>query len=193
MKQLTNSLERTADAAAQLQSHVGRASGESAMNKQGELVLERFCGVETYPLLRGSWNVFHDEELDMPTFCVQLEAGPGNELHEDTKTLNAEPSWEVNIVSKSLNSSSLYPGAKFVVPRGYDEGQGGYVTNFYYCSHEQTDDNVIEILAVEGSRLLVRLVGKTVDVNFYDGSKPPTTLRIEAWLTHDRNTKRSMS
>jgi len=67
------------------------------------------------------------------------------------------------------------------------------VTNFYYCSHEQTDDNVVEVLAVEGSRVLARLTGQTIDVNYYDGSKPPTLLSVQAWFAHDPGTKRSMS
>lgn len=163
------------------------------MSKQPELVLERFCGRETYPLINGTWSIFHDEELDTPTLCIQLHAGPGTILHDDTKGLNAEPSWEINVVSESLNASLLKPGDKFVVLKGCDEAQGGYVTNFYCCSHEQTDNNVIELLAVEGSALLARIRGRTVDVNFYDGSKSPTTLHVEAWLTYDQNTKRSMS
>jgi hypothetical protein len=158
-----------------------------------QMVLERFCGRETYPLVESTWCIFHDEELDTPTLCIQLRAGPGTSLHEDTQSLNAEPSWEINVVSKSLDASALKRGDKFVVPRGYDEAQGGYITNFYYCSHEQTDDNVIELLAIEGSRILARITGKTIDVSFYDGSKPPTTLHVEAWLTHDEETRRTMS
>jgi hypothetical protein len=163
------------------------------MSTPSELVLERFCGRETYPLVKGTWSIYLDKELDSPTLCIQLNAGRGTTLHDDTQSLKAEPSWEINVVSKSLDASMLKRGDKFAIPRGYEEAQGGYVTNFYYCSHEQTDDNVIEVLAVEGSRVFVRITGKTIDVNFYDGSKPPTTLYVEAWLTHDEGTRRSMS
>jgi hypothetical protein len=163
------------------------------MGESSVLVLERFCGRETYPVIEGTWSIFHDEELDMPTLCIQLRAGRGIELHEDTKDLRAEPSWEINVVSKTLNATGLRPGVTFSVPKGYDEAQGGYVTNFYYWSHEQTDDNRVEIVAVEGSTLLVRLSGQSIDVNFYDGSKPPTRLSVEVHLKHDAKTRRSMS
>lgn len=163
------------------------------MSTQPLLVLERFCGRETYPVITGTWNIFHDEGVDTPTLCIQLRAGAGIELQEDTKVLRAEPSWEINFVSNTLNEASLQTGAKFSVPQGYDEALGGFVTNFYYCSHEATDDNVIEILAVEGSTLLVRLSGKTTDVNFYDGSRPPTRLSVEVRLTRDPETQRSMA
>ncbi|HEY5808239.1 MAG TPA: hypothetical protein VIT67_09750 [Povalibacter sp.] len=163
------------------------------MNKRSVLVLERFCGRETYPVIDGTWNIFNDEELGAPTLCIQLRAGKGIELHEDTKELRAEPSWEINVVSKILSTACLAPGAKFSVPKGYDTAQGGYVTNFYYCSHEATDDNLVEILAVDGSTLLVRLSGQTIDVNFYDGSKLPTRLFVEVHLSHDTKVRRSMS
>jgi hypothetical protein len=163
------------------------------MAEPTDLILERFCGRETHPVVKATWNVYHDGELDMPTLCLQVRAGRGAHLHDDTSTLNAEPSWEINVVGKSLSGSSLKPGDRFVVPAGHDEQQGGYVTNFYYCSHEQTDDNVVEILAVEGSRVLARLTGQTIDVNYYDGSKPPTLLSVQVWFAHDPDTKRSMS
>lgn len=163
------------------------------MSKQSVLVLERFCGRETYPVIHATWSIFHDEVLDTPTLCIQLHAGPGIELQEDTRDLRATPSWEINVVSRTLNAACLRRGAEFSVPQGYDEAQGGYVTNFYYCSHEQTDDNLIEILASDGSTLCVRLGARTVDVNFYDGSKPLTRLSVEADLTYDAKTKRSMS
>jgi hypothetical protein len=101
--------------------------------------------------------------------------------------------YRINVVSKTLNATCLTPGVTFSVPNGYDEAQGGYVTNFYYCSHEPTDDNLVEIVEVDGSTLLVRLRGQTIDVNFYDGSKPPTRLSVEVYLQHDAKTKRSMS
>lgn len=80
----------------------------------------------------------------------------------------------------------------FSVPKGYDETLGGYVTNFYYCSHEGSDSNQVEILAVEDDRLLIRLRGETMDVNYYDGSKPATVISAETWFFHNAETMRSM-
>lgn len=163
------------------------------MNEDAVLVLDRFCGRETYPVLVASWNLYHDETLDLPTLCVVLRAGPGNELPEDTRTLNARPHWELNVVSVELRPDALVAGAVFSIPEGCDDDQGGYVTNFHYCQHESTEANSIEILAVDGTDLRVRLRGETIDVNFYDGSKPATVLTAELTLVHDSKTKRSMS
>jgi hypothetical protein len=156
------------------------------------LVLQRFCGRETYPILEGRWNLYHDDELDLPTLCITLRAGPGRDLHEDTLTLRAQPHWELNLVQAGLGPESLQPGATFTIPEGYDDDQGGHVTNFYYCSHESTEANRIQILARHGDTLRVRLRGETVDVNYYDGSKPPTVLSAELDLAHDPQTTRSM-
>jgi hypothetical protein len=163
------------------------------MREQAVLVLDRFCGRETHPIVSGTWSVFHDDSIQMPTLCIQIRAGAGVELHEDTKELNAEPSWEINVVSADMSDSALKSGARFSVPKGYDEEQGGFVTNFYYWAHEATEQNVIEILARKGETLHVRLSGQTVDVNYHDGSKPPTRICVEMELEHDPATIRSMS
>jgi hypothetical protein len=162
------------------------------MNDEALLVLDRFCGRETHPITEGRWNLYHDDELDLPTLCIRLRAGPGRGLHEDTQTLHAQPHWELNVVQAGLVPATLQAGATFTIPDGCDDDQGGYVTNFYYCSHESSEANRIEILARHGDTLRVRLRGETVDVNYYDGSRPPTVLSAELDLTHDPQTRRSM-
>lgn len=67
------------------------------------------------------------------------------------------------------------------------------MTNFYYCEHENTESNMIEVLAADEERLLLRLTGETIDVNFYDGSKLRTKLSVETWFLRDTSTMRSMS
>lgn len=164
----------------------------SAVENDAVLVLERYCGREAYPVLEARWNLYHDAELDLPTLCVALRAGPGVELHEDTRTLAAQPHWELNLVAAGLQPEALVPGAVFSIPEGYDDDLGGHLTNFYYCQHESTAANRIEILALDGSALRVRLRGETIDVNFYDGSKPATVLMAELRLRHDPGTRRSI-
>jgi hypothetical protein len=58
-------------------------------------------------------------------------------------------------------------------------------TTFYYCDHADTDDNIIEIVAVDGDRIKLRLSGSTIDVNYYDDSKPRTVILVEAWFSHN--------
>ncbi|MFT3880883.1 MAG: hypothetical protein QM703_14625 [Gemmatales bacterium] len=157
------------------------------------LFLDRFCGREVYPIIRASWNLYQSEQLGLSNLCLLIDAGYGTVLHEDSETLAAKPQWEVNCIQSSLDLSSLTPGAHFTVPDGYNESQGGYVTNLYYCEHEVSDNHKIEIVKREGDQLLIRMTGETIDINFYDGSKPPTILSVETWFKHDPMTMRSMS
>ena len=167
-------------------------SDEPTTTPKVDLILDRFCGREKHPVAKATWNLYPNEKLGMMNLCLLVEAGRGTLLHDDTEALDAEPWWEVDVLETHLSASSLVPGAKFSVPSGFDETRGGYITNFYYCEHESTDNNAVEILAVEDTRLLIRITGETIDVNFYDGSKSPTKLFIETWFNRDPGTMRSM-
>lgn len=158
-----------------------------------EFILDRFCGREIYPITEATWNLYRDEELGMMNLCINIQAAQGTLLHEDTEDIGAEPWWEVNVVEHSLPANLLIPGAQFLVPSGYNEKRGGHVTNFYYCGHDGSDQNTVEILAAEGDQLLIRVTGKTVDVSYYDGSKPPTKLTVQTWFAHNEKTRRSVS
>jgi hypothetical protein len=98
----------------------------------------------------------------------------------------------LNLVADGLRADALVPGAAFSIPQGYDDDLGGHVTNFYYCQHESSEANLIEIVAVSGTTLQARLRGETVDPNFSNGSKPATTLSAEVSLRHDPSTQRSV-
>jgi len=45
------------------------------------------------------------------------------------------------------------------------------------------DDNQVAILERDGPKVKARLTGMTIDVNFYDGSKPDTKVIVEAEFT----------
>ena len=52
-----------------------------------------------------------------------------------------------------------------------------------YCEHQPTVENKVEVLEVKGNSLLLRITAKTIDVNFYDGSKPMNELEVVAWFS----------
>ena len=143
------------------------------------LKLLRFCGEELYPITKATWQLYKD---DVNELWLEIYAGPGITLSEDTKSLSGQPSWELTYKADNLDVSSLKAGFRAEIPSGYDESIEDYITNFYYCEHEPTNNNIIEIIAVEGDRLLIRLTGETLDVNYYDGSKPATKLFLETWF-----------
>jgi hypothetical protein len=146
-----------------------------------ELIMERFCGREVYPIRLAEWH-FYDSRNDMrPTFHLRVEAGRGTTLHEDTESLKQEPFWTVSVVDMELTIDSFVPGAKFIVPVGYDEPRRDHVTNFFYGTHEVSDQNSIEILQAHEDRFLIRLQGQIADVNF-GSSKPNSKVSVETWF-----------
>ena len=160
------------------------------------LFLDRFCGREEYPVEAATWCLYRDDGFDdeeVSNLCLCVRASAGTKLHEDTETLGARPRWEVNLVQAHLERDDLAPGAVFEIPEGYDESRDGHLTNFYYCEHEGSERNRIEVLAADDDRLRIRLTGGTVDVNFGDGSKPATSLSVECWFEHDAASRRSIS
>jgi hypothetical protein len=156
-----------------------------------ELYKERVVGVERYPVTAATWNVYHDEDADCPMLCLKVEAGEGATISEpDEEPLFALPWWEVNVASPSMTPASLQPGVRFEVPTSYDD-ELGYVTNYYDFSHDGTDENVVEVLAVEGARVRARLTGTRDDATRAGRSR--ATVRVEAWFEHDPRTKRSVT
>jgi len=118
----------------------------------------------------------------MNELWLEIEADCGIILSEDTKSLGAEPSWELTYRHENLAINDLIMGFRAEIPNGYDDEIDDSVTNFYYCEHEPSDSNVIEILVTEGNRLLIRVIGEITDVNYYDGSKPKNKVFVETWF-----------
>jgi hypothetical protein len=157
------------------------------------LVLERFNGIEIYPVELAQWHLYRDNENSMMNLWIALSAGQAIKQQKDTKSLCAEPNWELNLVDQSLAEELIKPGFTAIIPEAYDESRCGWVTNFYYCEHEGTNKNIIEAIEVDGDRVRFRILGETVDVNYYDGSKSPTKLSADAWFERNRDGERSMS
>jgi hypothetical protein len=154
-------------------------------NKEQPLLkLIRFCGEELYPINKATWHIYKNEEDNINELWLDIEAGIGIVLHEDTEYAKAKPHWELTYKAKNLDENNLQVGFKAEIPNGYDDEEDDTVTNFYYYEHEPTDNNTIEILAVENNRLLIRVIGETMDVNYYDGSKPLNKLSVETWFEY---------
>jgi hypothetical protein len=156
------------------------------------LTFERFNGFESYPIELAEWNLYKDNENGMMNLWIGISAGAGIIQHEDTKYLNGKPNWELNLVEQDLSEESIRPGFVATILESYDESRDGWITNFYFCSHEGTEKNNIEAIEIDGERVRFSIVGETVDVNYYDGSKAPTKLSVDVWFDRNRNGKRSM-
>ena len=137
--------------------------------KLGTLTIKRFCGEEYYPLDSASWSIW-----DGRVFCVEMNFGEGTGLHEDTEYLAQEPLWELYF---DMPSPEVEVGTVFT-----DEQNREDETHFYYFEHYPTEKNRVEILDMDGDRLLLKITGECCDVNYYDGSKGNDELEITLWI-----------
>jgi hypothetical protein len=158
------------------------------------MLLKRFNGDELYPIARAEWNLYYDHEDRHWNLWISLDTDFAVSQREDTVGLSGQPKWEVNWIEDSLTVENLIPGFKREIPNGYVDLPGiTRYTNFYYCSHEDTDDNLIEVLAVEGEKLKIRVEGTTIDVNHYDDSKPRTKIIVETWFSYNPEGRKTIA
>ena len=155
------------------------------------LIIKRFNGVERYKIKSASWYFYIDNGLK--TFCVYLRSDKAIQTQEDTGSFFYALNWELNYIDDNLKEEDLIPGFSVDIPEAYDEEKEGWITNFYYSSHEGTDNNSLKIIERTGDKLLLELSGEVIDPNYYDGSKPNAILLAQAWFDKNEKTKRSMS
>ena len=92
--------------------------------------------------------------------------------------MKMHPSAEVLVKIPSFDLEALV-GAHFRVPQGCLEEEESCRATLYYCEHEPLDNNELRILGRQGNLFRVHWCGTTLDVNYYDGSKPDTRVEIE--------------
>ena len=149
------------------------------------LKLTRFCGEELYPIETATWHFHKNEDDEINELWLEIETDFGIQLSDDTKELGGTPHWELTLRIKNLTLSDLTVGFKADIKDGYSDELDDTVTNFYYCEHEQSDNNEIEILDKKGNKILFRITGEVTDVNYYDGSKPKNKIYVETWFDED--------
>jgi hypothetical protein len=157
-----------------------------------EFWMERFKGLEIYQIESAKWNFYEDGARGGMNLWLSVDGGSAIKQFEDTEYVRGAPDWELNLVEVDLKDSILEAGFRASIPSGYDERRGGWITNLYFTSHDGSDENTIEVLQRDGDRLLIRLTGEIVDVNYYDDSKPRSKLLVETWFHKDPKGKRSM-
>ena len=155
-------------------------SEENIVVEENILYMARFRGIEQYPVKTAEWYIIDGDgtEDDPAMLSLDTAFGIGNGLHEDTAELNVEPMWKILFYSVEIPITALQPGFCLEQPNFEKDVYG----DLYYAEHQPTTRNRMEILQAEGTRLKIRLTGTTEDVNFYDGSKPQSTLQLVAWF-----------
>lgn len=146
----------------------------------GTLTLDRFNGQEVFEISSALINTFDsDTGVDL-NFEIETEAVPLKTL-PDTVELRAQPKAEFTVSVNAIDWNTFL-GSSFKIPLGYDEGKDECVGSLYYAEHGDIDECVIKVLEQETDSYRVQIEGSCVDVNYYDESKPPTKITIDAWF-----------
>ena len=147
----------------------------------GTLTLHRFNGDEVFNVSDATISYFVADSYVTLQFEVHTEDKPVQTL-PDTEELNALPNGIWQLTVPAFDPDDLV-GKTFAIPQGYDEEAEEYLTNFYYVEHEPIDNNEIVIIGRNKDNFQVTLAGTVSDVNYYDGSKPPTKVVVQAYFT----------
>lgn len=146
----------------------------------GLFILHRFCGDEKFGFESAEVLANRFQDKILLKFEVYADKNPIETL-PDTAELKAWPKAEVIVILDEDNFSDLV-GRSFEVPEAYDEKFGDHVATIYYCEHEDLNENKIEVLERENNLFHIHWTGKTIDVNYYDGSMPDTQVEIDGWF-----------
>lgn len=143
----------------------------------GRFALHRFNGDEVYRLKSAVLSA-HETEQGVALW-FKAEADPKNARRcEDTAELGMSPTANVGIDLPDLDSDQLV-GREFVIPGTQSDDEGSCMSLLYYCEHEALRHNRIQVVSRDGDRFRLRWTATVRDVNYYDGSKPPTQVEIE--------------
>ncbi|WP_335937063.1 hypothetical protein [Streptomyces sp. PTD5-9] len=146
----------------------------------GRFVLHRFNGDEVYRIASADVWVSGAEGREGPvTLWFEIAADPdGARRCEDTESLGMAPTAEVGVELPEIDVDALV-GREFVMPGVRGDDEDSCMSLLYYCEHQALCDNRITVLSRDGDRFRLRCTAVTQDVNYYDGSKPPTRVEIE--------------
>lgn len=142
----------------------------------GEMVLERFNGRETFGFDKGTISVHREDGRHYWVFGVHVDGSLYDYL-PDTSELNANPSTEAYVHVDEIKWENLKDNT-FSIPFCYHEEREEHLPTLYYCEHQELDHNQIAIRHIKSNVFHVEWTGITMDVNYYDGSKPDTNVRI---------------
>ncbi|MFB9077971.1 hypothetical protein ACFFLS_04795 [Flavobacterium procerum] len=137
-----------------------------------QLKITRSCGVEYYPVEKALWEINTEKSADntYPLY-LNIQFEKGTVLCDDTAMLDEKPSWHLET---PLKEEHVIKGLKVEI--------ANEPVAFSYDRLKDTLENVVEVLEVDGDKLLIELTGKTIDVNMDEDSEPDTILQVTAWF-----------
>jgi hypothetical protein len=144
---------------------------------ESRFILHRFNGDEVYRFEKAVMWAYVKEPGVTLWFEVSADRDAIRRC-EDTAEMGMSPNAEVGIDLPDLDADQLI-GREFVIPGTKSDDEDSCMSLLYYCEHEALRDNRIKVVSRNGDRFWLRWTAVVRDVNYYDGSKPPTQVEIE--------------
>jgi hypothetical protein len=144
---------------------------------EGRFILHRFNGDEVYRFKTAVMFAYTTEAGVTLWFEVATDSDALQRC-EDTAEMDMSPYAEVGVNLSGLDADQLV-GREFFIPGTKSDDEDSRMSLLYYCEHEPLRQNRITIFSRAGDRFQLKWTAVTKDVNYYDGSKPPTQVEIE--------------
>ncbi|MCM3782468.1 hypothetical protein M3231_05750 [Neobacillus mesonae] len=147
----------------------------------GTLTLIRYNGTEKH-VLEEAQAYATQTDVDgrqqvMLWFEAETDTTPLIPL-PDPEELMSNPGAELTIYLDELHLNH-FTSMEFTLSHGYNESSRSLDARLYYFEHQEVNDNRGRIEYKGNGVFGVQWTGTTMDVNYYDGSKPDTRLELE--------------
>ena len=151
---------------------------------QSTFTLNRFNGREVFAIANAEISVEKNDETLLLNFTAGGQLPALEKTCEDTAEFEEKPYIELIVVLQDAAKTFSFKdfvGRKFEIQEAMDPWLGDFVANFYYFKGQHAHSCFIEVLSqINPTHYRVKITAKVADVNWYDGSKPETSIVIEA-------------
>ncbi|OAB30522.1 hypothetical protein PMSD_19110 [Paenibacillus macquariensis subsp. defensor] len=144
----------------------------------GTMTLKRFNGTEKFILLESrAYVVRRVDETIMMWFETETDSQAIMSV-EDTAKFAMNPNAEVTIYLDKLVLKE-FGTRSFELSQGYNVENKDLDARLYYFEHQDVDENLIKLEYRGNGFFFLQWSGTTIDISYYDDSKPKTILEIE--------------
>jgi hypothetical protein len=147
---------------------------------EGKLTVRRFNGFEVYPITGATMMPYLSNGTTLLNLEVECDGEPIEMTTDDTGAEDPRPGCEITLDLSGLGLDDIV-GRTFSLESGESQDGQDLVSGFYYFEHQLLNDNVVHFATRDASgQFHVRWTAKTMDPNYYDGSKPDALVEIDA-------------
>ena len=145
------------------------------------IVLKRFNGDEVWQITDASFSIAPAENSDKSVLNFWAQSEHGSLLSKPLEDTYVDGGVTIEIDLKVLPSDDKLVGKIWTLPESKEETED-YYSNFYCYEHEFLSAGTFKVLSEKEGYFQVELRATCTDPNYYDGSKPETTIVIESWI-----------